>query len=120
MCATCGDDFTRTAEIVRLVEYIVGRTSGKYSEPRPLVYGSKKWNDKNNIHRVIQESNKDSLNHKNYDPRPPITSLSAAGRTPGKILNERTDFGNFVLLVQHCMSYRILTSTWQKITHDDA
>jgi hypothetical protein len=53
------------------------------------VYGSKKWNDKNNVHRVIHESNKDSLNHKNYDPKPAITWLSAAGRTPGKIMNEK-------------------------------
>ena len=99
ICTTCGEDFTRrynairhsrnihgnTAEIVRFVGSIAGKASGKYLEPHPWVYGSKKWNDKNNIHTVIHESNENNSNRKIHDAKPPITSLSAKLRTLGKI-----------------------------------
>lgn len=99
ICTTCGEDFTRrynairhnrnihcnTAEIVRFVEYVAGRASGKYLEPDPLLYRSKKWNDKNIIHNVIHESNENNSNRKIHDAKPPITSLSAKLRTLGKI-----------------------------------
>jgi hypothetical protein len=102
VCGSCSKHFTRrynasrhnrnihgnTSEVVRFVDYIIGRLSGKYLQPDPSSCASKKWNNNNN-NTVIHESNNNNLNHKGDDAFvPAINSLSAPLHVKSNIFNE--------------------------------
>jgi hypothetical protein len=87
VCGTCSEHFTRRynanrhnrnihsdkAEIVRFLDYLIGRGSGKYLPADPLSYRTKKIN-KNKAATFVHENNdddngnNDNLYHKNSDP----------------------------------------------------
>jgi hypothetical protein len=78
VCIVCSTTFTRkssafrhsvhihagTTFFVRLIDYIVGRTQGRYQPSNPLLYRQKKRNEKNlrNLHSMISCKNAAAAN----------------------------------------------------------
>lgn len=111
VCSICAQDFTRKynanrhnqnihfgqAEIVRFLEYLVGRVSGKYQPADPLLYGNK--NKKNGGRSTVVHQNEysDSLSV-NGKSRPSAwnTSTYAAQCTEGVISGNNAKVGNSI------------------------
>jgi hypothetical protein len=111
VCSICAQDFTRKynanrhnqnihfgkAEIVRFLEYLVGRVSGKYQPGDPLVYKNK--NRKNSGRSTVVHQNEYgdplSVNGKSR-PSAYNTSTNAAQSTEGIILGNNAKVDNSI------------------------
>jgi hypothetical protein len=105
VCSICGQDFTRRynanrhnqtihsnkAEIVRFLEYLIGRISGKYLPGDPLSYRIKYKND--NKTRFVHE-NANNLRHEKSDPSLTKTTSYAPNPRQNEIDGKNTDLNN--------------------------
>jgi hypothetical protein len=101
VCSICSQDFTRRynanrhnqnihsnkSEIVRFLEYLIGRISGKYLPADPLSYKLKNKNNNNKTTFVHENAN--NLRHEKSDPSPmnPYTANIREHDVSGKNTN---------------------------------
>ena len=106
VCATSGQHFTRMynarrhnrnihsnrGEIVTFMEYLVGRSSGKYLPADPLSYRSKRRS--NNKDTIIHESNNNNINSEIPNMQIMKNLTYAAGSSERKIYDKNTSFNS--------------------------
>ena len=123
VCSICAQDFTRKynanrhnqnihfgkAEIVRYLEYLIGRGSGKYLPADPLSYRNKKIN-KDKAATFVHENDDIDLNHQKSDPSPMKTLSYATQRRENRIDDKNTKFSNSIntMNTRNNPLYRIL------------
>jgi hypothetical protein len=109
VCSTCGQDFTRRynasrhnenihsnkAEIVRFIEYLIGRMSGKYLPGDPLLYRIKNRN-KNKPSIVHQNEANNGLYHEKSDSSSMKSLPYSAETRENRIDNKNTNLSNYI------------------------
>ena len=107
VCCMCSQDFTRRynanrhnqnihsnkAQIVRFLEYLIGRISGEYLPADPLSYRLKNGNDNNKTTFVHENAN--NLRHEQSDlSSPRKTAPYTANTIEHELDGKNTNFGN--------------------------